>query len=135
MGGVAVQYWTVAVLDLARVVHDDDLGHEVGSFLGGVVLGVGSYEAPLELLYRHVLDVEAHVVTRLGLGERFVMHLHRFNFRGQSGRGEGHHHTGLEGTCFHSPYWHSSNTPDLVNVLQGQTKGLIGGPLRGIHRI
>merc|ERR1719515_291324 len=41
VGSVAIEDWGVAVSDLTRVVHDDDLSGEGLGLLGGVVLGVG----------------------------------------------------------------------------------------------
>lgn len=72
------------------------LGSELRGFLGRVVFGVGSDEATLELLHRHVLDVEADIVTRLSLWQRLVVHLHGLDFSGQARRSERDHHTGLQ---------------------------------------
>jgi hypothetical protein len=52
---VAIQDRGVAVADLTGVVHEDDLGVERLSTLGGVVLGVTSNVATTDLLDRDVL--------------------------------------------------------------------------------
>ena len=67
MGSVAIQDGAVSVLDLAGMVHDDDLGEEVKALSCGVVLGVGADEASLDLLDGHGLDVESNVVAWAGL--------------------------------------------------------------------
>ena len=63
VGGVAIQHGSVAVGDLARVVQHNDLGVEVGSALGWVVLGVTSHVTTAQFLDGDVLDVEANVIT------------------------------------------------------------------------
>merc|ERR1711936_1031321 len=97
VGGVAVEHWGVAVGHLAGVVQHDDLGGEVGNASGGLVLGVGGDVASLDVLDRHVLDVEANVVAGDGLRQRLVVHLDGFNLSGEVDRGEGDHHAGLVG--------------------------------------
>lgn len=63
VGSVAIQDGGVAVTDLARVVQDDDLGEEVSSALGWVVLRVSGDVATTQFLDGYVLNVEANVVT------------------------------------------------------------------------
>jgi len=75
VGGVAIEDGAVSVSDLTGVVQDDDLGKEVGAFLGGVVLGVTADVSSLDVLDGQVLYVETNVVTGLGLIEGLVMHL------------------------------------------------------------
>ena len=60
-----------------------------------------------------------------------MVHLHGLDFSGQVVRGEGDDHAGLDDTGLHTADGHSSNTADFVDVLEGQTKGLVGGTLRG----
>ena len=60
------------------------LGSEFSGLLGRVVLGVGGDKATLELLDRHILDVEAHIVTWIGLWQGLMVHLHRLDFSGQA---------------------------------------------------
>merc|ERR1711981_984645 len=82
VGSVAVEHGRVAVADLTRVVHDDDLGLERRSLLGRVVLRVTAHVAAADVLDRHVLDVEADVVTgETGL-ELLVVHLDRLDLGG-----------------------------------------------------
>ena len=50
------------------MVQHDDLGGEVGHTGGRLVLGVGGDVASLDVLDRHVLDVEANVVAGDSLG-------------------------------------------------------------------
>merc|ERR1712062_316087 len=97
VGGVAVEHWRVAVGHLAGVVQHDDLGGEVGNAGGGLVLGVGGDVASLDVLDRHVLDVEADVVAGDSLGQRLVVHLDGLDLSGEVDRGEGDNHAGLVG--------------------------------------
>lgn len=50
VGSVAVQNWSVSVLDLSWVVHDDDLSEESLDFSWGIVLGVSSNVSSLDVL-------------------------------------------------------------------------------------
>merc|ERR1719419_2048532 len=129
VGGVAIHDRRISVLDLARVVEDDDLGIEVLALLGGVVLGVGSDVATTDFLDGDVLDVEANVVTRQRLGKRLVVHLHGLDLSGDVGGGESHHHAGLDDSGLDTANWHCSNATNLVDVLEGKAKGLVSGAL------
>jgi len=127
MGSVAIEDWGVAVSDLTGVVHDDDLSGEGLGLLGGVVLGVGGDVSSSDVLDGNVLDVESDVVTRAGLGEGLVVHLDGLNFSGDVDGGEGGEHAGLDKTGLNSADWHSSNTTDLVDVLEGESEWLVDG--------
>jgi len=129
VGGVAIHDRRISVLDLARVVEDDDLGIEVLALLGGVVLGVGSDVATTDFLDGHVLDVEANVVTRKSLRERLVVHLHRFYFSGDVGGSEGYDHTRLDNSSLNTADGHCSNATNFVDILEGKTERLVSGPL------
>merc|ERR1719341_2004912 len=131
VGGVAVEHWGVAVGHLAGVVQHDDLGGEVGNAGGGLVLGVGGDVASLDVLDRHVLDVEANVVAGDSLRQRLVVHLDRLDLGGEVDRGEGDHHAWLDHTSLHTTHGHCSNASNFVNILEGQPKGLVGGPAGG----
>merc|ERR1719400_1488365 len=131
VGGVAVEHWGVAVGHLAGVVQHDDLSGEVGNAGGGLVLGVGSDVASLDVLDRHVLDVEANVVAGDSLGQGLVVHLDGLDLSGEVDRGEGDNHAGLDHTSLHTAHGHCSNASNFVDILEGQPKGLVGGPAGG----
>jgi len=128
MGGVAIQDGGVTLLDLTRVVQDDDLSVESLGLLGGVVFGVGADVTPADVLDGDVLDVETDVVTWDTLVEGLVMHLDGFDLSGDGSGGEGDDHTGLDDTGLDSADGHCSDTTDLVDVLEGQPEGLVRGP-------
>merc|ERR1719220_2779110 len=130
-GGVGVQHGGVALLDLTGVVQDDDLGVEGNRLLGGVVLGVGGDVAPPDVLDGDVLDVEADVVAWDTLGQGLVVHLDGLDLSGDVGGGKGDDHAGLDDTGLDSADGHCADTADLVDVLEGQPQGLVGGPGRG----
>lgn len=127
VGSVAVEDWCVTGTDLTRVVEDDDLGVEGLGTLGGVGLGVTSNVTTTDLLDGDVLDVEADVVTGNTLDKLLVVHLDGLDFSGHTSGGEGDDHTGLDDTGLDTTDGHRANTANLVNVLKGQTEGLVGG--------
>jgi len=131
VSGVAIQDWRVTVADLSRVVKHDDLGSEVGAAGSWLVLGVGGDVSTLDVLDRDVLDVESNVVSGGGLWERLVVHLHGLDLSGQLHWSEGDDHTGLDDTGLDTTDGHCSNTSDLVDILEGETEGLVVWPLWG----
>merc|ERR1719325_394905 len=131
VGGVAVKHWGVAVGHLAGVVQHDDLGGEVGNAGGGLVLGVGGDVASLDVLNRHVLDVEANVVARDSLRQRLVVHLDGLDLSGEVDRGEGDNHARLDHSSLHTTDGHCANASNFVDILKGQPEGLVGGPAGG----
>ena len=133
--GVAIEDGGVSVLDLAGVVKNDDLSEEVFSILGGVVLGVGGDETSSEILDGEVLNVETNVVTGLSLSEGLVMHFDGLALSGDVHGGEGEDHAGLEDTSFDSADGDSSDTTDLVDVLEWESQGLAAGSLGGLEVI
>lgn len=108
------------------MIEDDDLGGEVGSLLGGIVLGVRSDVATTDILDGDVLDVEADVVTGVALLELFVVHFDGLDFSGHTSRSEGDDHAGLDDTSFDTTDGDCANTTDLVHVLKGETERLVG---------
>lgn len=135
MGSVAIQHGGVAGADLTGVVQDDDLGGEVVTAAGGVVLGVTGNVATADLLDGDVLDVEADVVTGQTLLELLVVHLNGLDLSGHVGGGEGDDHTGADNTSLDTADGNCADTGDLVHILQGQTEGLVGGTDGGLDGI
>ena len=133
MGGVAIKDGGVSVLDLAGVGHDDNLGGERLGALGRVIGIVGGDISSLDLLDGNVLAIESNVVTGGGLGERLVMHLNRLHLRHKAAGGEAARHTGLDDTSLDTANGHCPDTTDLVDILEGKTKGLVSGTLGGVH--
>jgi hypothetical protein len=135
VSSVAIEHWSVTVVDLSRVVKDDDLGSEVSGFDWGIVLRVTSNITTTNVLDGDVLDVETDVVARDGLDQSSVMHLDGLDFSGDVGGGEGDDHTGLEETSLDSSDWDRANTSDLVDILEGDTEGLVDGALGGLNGV
>jgi hypothetical protein len=135
VGSVAIQHGGVTVLDLTGVVHDDDLGLEALDFTGGVVLGIGGDITSLDVLDGETLDVESDVVTGGGLGHLFVMHFDGFDISGKSSGGESDVHVGLDDTGFDTSDGDRTDTADLVNVLEGETEGLVEGSFGGLNGV
>jgi hypothetical protein len=135
VSSVAVQDWSVASTDLTGVVEDDDLGVEGLGTLGGVALGVTTDVATADFLDRDVLDVETDVVAWDTLGELLVVHLDGLDFSGNVGRSEGDDHTGLDDTSLDTTDGNRSNTRDLVDILERETEGLVGGTRRRVNGV
>jgi hypothetical protein len=135
VGSVAIEDWCVTGTDLTRVVEDDDLGVEGLGTLGGVVLGVTGNVATTDLLDGDVLDVEADVVTGDTLDKLLVVHLDGLDFSGDTSGGEGDDHTGLDDTGLNTTDGNRANTANLVDILEGQAEGLVGGTGRGVDGI
>lgn len=125
VGGVAVEDWSVTGTDLTRVVEDNDLGVEGVTTLWWVALGVTSNVSTANLLDGNVLDVETNVVTWQTLLELLVVHLHRLDFSGDTSRGEGDDHTGLDDSGLDTTDWHRANTTNLVDILKRKTERLV----------
>ncbi|KAL8136456.1 hypothetical protein V2J09_002457 [Rumex salicifolius] len=140
VGSVTVEHRGVSVSNLSRVVHDDDLRSEAGSTLGRVVLGVRGDVTTLEILDSNILHVESHIVTGKSFLESLVVHLNRLDFSGQPRGSKCDNGSRLEDTSLHSSNRHRSNTTNLVDILERETKGLsgtlvpveVGGPLNHV---
>ena len=138
VGSVAIQNGGITSRDLTRVVQDDDLSSEVLNTDGGVVLGVRADETTADILNRQRLNVETDVISGVGLTDGLVVHLDGLNLSGDTSGGESDVHTGLEDTSLDTTNGDSTDTTNLVDVLEGETEGLIGrtlGDLEGIKGV
>ena len=131
VSGVTIQNGGVSGTDLSRVVQDDNLSSEVLTAGGGIVLGVTSNVTTTDVLDGDVLDVESDVVTRDGLLQLLVMHLDGLDLSGDHGGSEGDNHTRLQDTSLNTTDGHCANTSNLVDILEGDTEGLVDGTLGG----
>jgi len=127
VSGMAIQDRRVSVLDLSRVVEDDDLSEEVLALLGWVVLRVGGNIATTDFFDGDVLDVEANVVTGKSLGKGLVVHFNRFDLSSDVSGSKRNDHTGLDDTSLDTTHGHCSNATDLVDILEWETEGFVGG--------
>lgn len=127
VGGMAVKDGSITSTNLTRVVENNDLGVEALAALWWVVLRITSNVATANLLDGDVLDVEANVVTRKTFNQLFVVHLDRLDFGGHTSRCESDDHTGLDDTSFDTADGDSADTANLVDILQRETKRLVGG--------
>lgn len=135
VGGVAIEDGSVTSTDLTGVVENDDLGIKRSGTHGGVVLGVTTNVATADILDGDVLHVEADVVTRVALSELLVVHFNGLDFSGDVGRSEGDDHTWLKHTSLDTADRNSSNTTNLVHILEGKAEGLVGGTLGGLNGV
>jgi len=130
VGSVAVDDRGVTSVDLTRVVENDDLGEEVVGADWGVVLDITTNESTLNVLDGNVLDVEANVVARSGLSDLLVVHLNGLDLSSEADGGEDDGHAGLHDTSLDTADGHRANTTNLVDVLEGNTEGLVRGAVR-----
>jgi len=135
VSSVAIKNWSVSVSDFTGMVKNDDLGNEHLGVLGGVVLGVRADVASLDVLDGQVLDVESNIVTGGGLIDLFVMHLDGLDLSAGTDGTEGNNHTGLDDTGLNTTDWHSADTANLVDVLEGKTESLVEGSLWWVNLI
>jgi hypothetical protein len=135
VGGVAIEDGGISVSDLTGVVKHDDLSKEHGGVGAGVVLGVGGDVATLDIGDGEALNVEADVVAGNGLIDGLVMHLDGLDFGGDTHGSEGADAALLEGTGLNTTDGYCADSGNLVHVLEGETEGLIGGPLGGVEGI
>jgi len=135
VGSVAIEDGCVTGTDLTRVVENDDLSVEGLGTLGGVVLGVTGNIATTNLLDRDVLDVETDIVTGDTLDKLLVVHFDGLDFSGHTSGSEGDDHTSLDDTGLDTTDGNRANTANLVDILEGQTEGLIGRTRWGVDSI
>ena len=64
-----------------------------------------------------------------------MVHLDGLDFSGDVGGGEGDDHSGLDDTSLNTTDGHCSDTTDLVDILEGETEGLVGGTDGGLDGI
>lgn len=81
------------------------------------------------------LDVEADVVTGETLLKLLVVHFDRLHFSGDTNGSKGDNHAGLDDTSFDTADGHRANTTNLVDILERETEGLVGGTRRGLDGI
>ena len=106
---MAIQHRRVAGGDLSGVVHDDDLGVEGASLLGGVVLGVGADGTTADILDGYVLHAETNVVSWDGLEQRLGVRFDGLDFSGDVLGSKGDDHARLEDARLHTSDGDSSN--------------------------
>lgn len=82
-----------------------------------------------------VLDVEADVVTGVAGLELLVVHLDGLDFSGHVRGREGDDHAGLDDTSLDTTDGHRANTTNLVDILEGETEGLVGGTDGGLDGV
>jgi len=129
VSSVAIKHWCVTILDLTWMVEDDNLSDEGGGILGWVILGVGADITSLDILDGQVLDVETNVVTWGGLIDLLVMHLDGLDLSGGTNWSEGDEHTSLDDTGLDTTDWHSSDTANLVDILEWETEWFVNWSL------
>jgi hypothetical protein len=135
VGGVTIENGGVSSTNLTRVIQHDDLSVERFSSFGGIVLGISTNVPSSDFFDRDVLDVESDIVSRETFDKGFVVHFNRLDFSGDVGGSKSDDHAGFDDTSFDTTDRDSSDTADLVNVLEGQTERLVGGTEWGFDAV
>lgn len=152
VGGVAIEHRRVAGTNLTRVVEHNDLRIEGRSLFCRIILSVGADistanflngDVPRERLNNvtggerfYELDVESDVVTRLAtLRELLVMHFNRLHFSSNVRGCEVYNHASLDDTGFNTADRDSSDTTNLVHILERETERLVAWTNRRIDGI
>jgi hypothetical protein len=71
------------------------------------------------------LHVETDVVSGKTLNKLLVVHFNGLDFSGHVRRSEGNDHASLDNTSLDTTDGHSTDTTDLVDILEGKTEGLV----------
>ena len=124
MASVAIEDWRVTVHDLTWMVHDDNLGLEPLSVHGWGVLGVGGNVSSLDVGNGKTLNVETNIVSWNSLSDLLVMHLDGLDIGGDTEWTEDNGLIGLDDTSLDSADWDSSDTRDLVDILEWESEWL-----------
>ena len=125
VSGVAVENWLVTGVDLTWVVGDDHLGGEAEDFLWWIAGGFTNDVTTLEVTDGDVLDVEADVVTWDSLWELGVVHFDGLDIGFNAGWSEDDVLAWLHDTGFDTADWNSTDTGDLVDILEWETEWLV----------
>lgn len=135
VGSVAVQNWGVSILNLSRVIHNNDLSKESFNLSWGIILRVSCNISSLDILNWETFNVESDIVSWNSFRDRFVMHFNWFNVTLNIGWGESNIHSWLKDTSFNSTDWDSSNTSNLVDVLKRKSKRFFSWSFWGFNFI
>ena len=135
VGGVAIEDWSVTIMNFTWVTKDNNLSVERLNFEGSVNFGVRSDITSPELFDSDVFDIETNVITWDSLDKVLMMHFNRFDFRNQVGWGELNELLGFKDTSLDSSYWDCSDTRDFVDILERESQGFIEGSLRGLQLV
>uniref|UniRef100_A0A9L0KFG5 Uncharacterized protein n=1 Tax=Equus asinus TaxID=9793 RepID=A0A9L0KFG5_EQUAS len=122
---VTIQHRCIPSTDLAWMVQDNHLSCEASCFHWWIIFAVTSHTATANIFDGHVLDIEAHVVPRKSFAQSFMMHFNRLYFSCNIDWSKGDHHARFQNTSLHSAHRDSTDTTNFVDVLEGQTQGLI----------
>jgi len=123
-----VEHRGVANGDSLGDVHELDLANEgfVVSDEGWFAVGVSGHVATADVVSSEATDVESNVVARLCLVDHGVVHLNGLHFTALHRRVEHDVLADVEDTGFDLANWQSSDTGDLVDILNWQAERLVG---------
>lgn len=135
MSSMAIEHWGVTVMDFTGVTEDDDLGIEGSTLEGGFVICMGSDVTSFEFGDGDTFDIETNVITWDSLFEFLMMHLNRFDLRSQATGDEFDDLTWFKDTSLDSSDGDGTDTGDLVDILEWESKRFVQRSLRGFQFI
>uniref|UniRef100_A0A7N5KPG3 Uncharacterized protein n=1 Tax=Ailuropoda melanoleuca TaxID=9646 RepID=A0A7N5KPG3_AILME len=102
------------------MVQDNHLSRETSCLHWWVIFAVTSHIATTNIFDRYVLDIEAHIVPRKSLTQRFMVHFNRLYFSCNIDWSKGDHHARFKNTSLHSAHRDSTNTTNFVGRVGGR---------------
>ena len=111
------------------MINNNNLSQEWDSFKSWVAFRVWTDISSLQILNCDVLDIESDIVSWSGFNQSFVMHFHWLDVGSKGWGSKGYVHSWFQNSGFNSADWHSSNTTDFVDVLQGKSQWLFSWSL------
>jgi hypothetical protein len=122
---VAIHNGGVASTDFARVLEDNNLGGERHDLAWRRVLELTYNVTLVDIGDSETTDTKSNVVPRESLGNLGLVHFNSADFSSLASRSESDGHSGLKNTRLYATDRHSSNTTNLVHVLDRDTERLV----------
>jgi len=122
---MAIQDWTVSIMDLSWMVHNDNLSLEGFDLLWWLVSSVRCNITSLDFFNWDILNIESNIVSWNSFSHLFMMHFDWFTFTSDWNRCKSDVHSWFQDSSFDSSDWDSSNTTNLINILQWKSQWLI----------
>ncbi|OWK04775.1 hypothetical protein Celaphus_00002268 [Cervus elaphus hippelaphus] len=118
---LTIQHRCMSSTDVAWMVQNNHL-----SFASWwVIFAVNSHIAMTNIFDRHVLDIEAHMASRKGFTQCFLVHFYRFHFRYYIDWRKGDYHARFENTGLYLTHRDNTNTTNFIDLLKGQTQRFV----------
>ena len=111
---VAFHNWTISILDLSRMVQNDNLSLKACHFFCWIIISIRYYIPTLDLINFHILYMKSNKVSSLCFRYIFMVHFYRINFTLDCLWSNYNRHSWFQYTLLYCSYCHSSNSTYLV---------------------